>query len=78
MLKLKAGELVRHLTRDGDRHNKERIVRVERTDTDSLVKLIRYGGGKIYKRISGLIEKNKMTTPLLLWLVPAKTEEYGR
>lgn len=29
MLKLKAGELVRHLARDGDRHKKERSVRVK-------------------------------------------------
>lgn len=40
MLKLKARELTRHRARDGVRHDKERFVRAERTDTDSLVKLI--------------------------------------
>ena len=46
----------------------ERLVRVERTGTDPVVALGWHRGGKIYRRILGVMEKNKMTNPLLPWL----------
>lgn len=63
-LKLKAEE-----TPSGvHRHSTERLVRVERTGTDPVVALGWHQGGKIYRRILGVMEKNKMTNPLLPWL----------